>query len=217
MDMATEAARLSDDVSLGRVLEVFASIVLALATVGSAWAVYQANQWNNKESDEMNASNTARIESSKQTTIATASVVYDATVLSQSAAAVADGNTQLQQFYRDKLYRPEFRAFVDQAIAAAGGDPTAIPNLFANQTYLNSLFDKPRQLEDQAEKSAVASNAAGTNANSYVLIAVILAITLFFAGTATSISWVPLRAVLLAVATVALAVGAARLASLPLA
>jgi len=50
-----------------------------------------------------------------------------------------------------------------------------------------------------------------------VLVTVILAITLFFSGTATSLGWIPLRVMLLGIATVTLAFGAARLASLPLA
>jgi len=215
--MATSAAALADDLTLPRALEVFAIILLSLGTVGSAWSVFQASRWNNIQTDKVNESNAARIESSKQTTVATATIVYDATVLSQSAAAVVEGQTALQQFYRQKLYRPQFLAIVDQAVAEAGGDPTAVPNLFANQSYLNDLLREPRRLEGDAQRLADESGRAGENGDNYVLVAVILAITLFFAGTASSLRWVPLRVALLAIATLTLAIGAAQLGSLPLA
>src|SRR5262249_36506823 len=145
--MANDMTGSGDDGTLVRALEVFAIIVLSLGTVGSAWSFFQATRWNNIQSDSVNASNTARLESSKETTAAPATIVYDATLLSQSAAAVAEGRTDLQKFYREKLYRPAFLTVVDQAIAAAGGDPAAVPNLFANEAYLNGLLDKPRQLD----------------------------------------------------------------------
>jgi hypothetical protein len=205
------------DPTFGRALEVFAIIVLSLGTVGSAWSFLQATRWNDIQTDTINASNTARIESSKETTIATATIVYDATLLSQSAAALAEGRTDLQKFYREKLYRPPFIATVDQAVAEAGGDPAAVPNLFVNEAYLTGLLERPRQLEESARQLAEASARAGGTADDYVLVTVILAVTLFFAGTATSLGWVPLRVALLAIATLSLALGAARLASLPLA
>jgi hypothetical protein len=215
--MATSAATPSDDLTLPRALEVLAIILLSLGTVGSAWGVFQASRWNNVQTDSVNASNAARIESSKQTTIATATIVYDATLVAQSAAAVAAGQTDLQRLYREKLYRPEFLALIDQMVAEAGGDPAGVPNLFANQTYLNGLLSKPRQLEESAQQLADKGSRAGENADDYVLVAVILAITLFFAGTASSLGWVPLRVGLLAISTITLAIGAARLGSLPLA
>jgi hypothetical protein len=217
MVMVTNAATLNEDVSLPRALEVFAIILLSLGTVGSAWSVFQASRWNNIQTDKVSESNAARIESSKQTTIATATIVYDATVLAQSVTAAANGQTDLREFFRQKLYRPEFLTIVDQAVAQAGGDPSAVPNLFSQQTYLDDLLSEPRQLEAAAQQLADEGSRAGENADDYVLVAVILAITLFFAGTASSLGWVPLRIGLLAIGTVTLAIGAAQLGSLPLA
>jgi hypothetical protein len=205
------------DPILGHALEVFAIIVLSLGTAGSAWSFLQATRWNDRQTDLINASNTAQIESSKETTIATATIVYDATLLSQSAAAVVAGQEELRMFYRDKLYRPAFRAMVDRAIADAGGDPSAVPNLLGEASYLDGLLDKSRQLEESARQLAAESERAGQTADDYVLVTVILAIALFFAGTASGLDWVPLRVALLAIATLALALGAARLVSLPLA
>lgn len=198
-------------------LEVFAIIVLSLGTIGSAWGVYQSASWNNIQSDNVNDANVARIESSKETTLATATLVYDVTLVAQSAAAVASGQTNLQQFYREKLYRPGFLPVVDKWIEEAGGDPTAVSNLFSDSDYINGLLAKPRQLEDEAQRLSAAGDRAGRIADDYILITVILATTLFFAGTASNLNSVPLRIALLSIATVTLALGAARLASLPLA
>ncbi|MGE3600830.1 MAG: hypothetical protein AB7N70_35370, partial [Dehalococcoidia bacterium] len=199
-----------------RALEVFAIIVLSLGTIGSAWGVYQSSSWNSKQSDLFNAANVARIESSKETTMATATIVYDVTLVAQSAAAVATGQTDLQQFYREKLFRPEFLPVVDRWLAEAGGDPTAVRNLVENEEYINDLLSKPRELEDEAQRLSVEAERASRIGDDYILVTVILATALFFAGTASSLSSIPLRIALLSIATLSLAVGAARLASLPL-
>src|SRR5687767_313703 len=95
-------------------LEVFAVILLSLGTLGSAWSVFQAARWNNVQTDKLNESTVARIESSKETTLATARIVYDATMISQYAFAVSEGRVELQRFYREKLFRPAFVTMLDQ-------------------------------------------------------------------------------------------------------
>jgi hypothetical protein len=207
-----------EDSMLGaHALELFAIIVLSLGTIGSAWGVYQSASWNNVQSDNVNDANVARIESSKETTLATATIVYDVTLIAQSAAAVASGQTDLQRFYREKLYRPEFLPVVDKWIQEAGGDPAAVSNLFEDNEYVNGLLAKPQQLESEAQRLSAAGERAGRIADDYILVTVILATTLFFAGTASNLNSVPLRIALLSIASVSLALGAARLASLPLA
>ena len=207
----------SEAVSLPRALEVLALILLSLGTVGSAWSVYQAVRWNHIEASQTAAATAARIASGNATTIATATVVYDASLLAQTAAAIAEGQTDLQRFYRTTLARPAFLTLLDEAMAQAGGDPTALPNLSASPRYLADLLDEPQQLDAAAAQYTDASTRAGGHADAYTLVAVLLAIALFFGGAASNFRWLPLRGGLLAIALLVLGVGAARLAALPLA
>jgi hypothetical protein len=216
-DMATDTATFSTGELISRVLSGAAVLAIALATIGSSWSVYQAARWNNISTDDQNASNAARIDAAKATTIATSTLVYDATLLSRAAAAAANGQPEVQQLIRDKLYRPAFLTLVDQAIAAAGGDPTAVPNLFANQAYINGLLAQPQQLQATAQTFADTASTAGNSSNAYTVIAVTFAAASFFAGTVPNLTVTLVRMGLLALTALLLVAGAARLGALPIA
>jgi hypothetical protein len=215
--MVMTGAPSTEAVSLPRALEVLAILLLASGTLCSAWSIYQAYRWNKIQADQTAAATAARIASGKEATIATATIVYDASLLAQTAAAIAEGQTDLQRFYRTTLARPAFLALVDEAVAQAGGDPTALPNLFASPRYLAELQDAPQRLDAAAAEFTAASTRAGGHADAYTLVTVLLAIALFFGGAASNFRWLPLRGVMLAIALVMLLVGAARLAALPFA
>jgi hypothetical protein len=122
----------------------------------------------------------------------------------------------LQQFYRDKLFRPGFLPVIDQWLAEAGGYPTALQSLVENEAYINGLLSKLQEFENEAQRLSVEAERASRIGDDSILVTVILATALFFAGTASSLSSIPLHVVLLLIATRSLAVGAARLTSLPL-
>ena len=96
----------SGTVQVHRIIEVLTVLLLALATVGSAWCAYQVSQWNGMETDAARASAVARINGSREYALATQKVAYDAASVAQYAEAVVDGNEPLQTFLRTSIIRP---------------------------------------------------------------------------------------------------------------
>ena len=102
-----------------RFIEMFAVILLGVATVGSAWCGYQATRWNGEQDKLVRESNDARVEASRLFSLGTQYVAYDTNVVGQYAQAVAAKNQPLMDFYRTTLVRPAFLPILDRWLAEA--------------------------------------------------------------------------------------------------
>lgn len=200
-----------------RLLEIITVLLLAMATLGSAWCAFQAAQWNDTEADSARVSAKARIESSRLFALATQAITYDASSVAGYAAAVVAEDENLQTFYRETLIRPEFLPIVDeweQQIEAEGRAPA---NLFTDEEYLDEQLRPSREQAAIAEAAELEVAAAGENAEDYIATTLFMATGLFFAGVTSSFKSRIARLMLLAGAATTLAFGAARLVELPIA
>jgi hypothetical protein len=198
---------------LDRLIEVLAVVLLAVATLGSAWCGYQASRWNGKETDHAREATDARVEASREFGLASQRVSYDSTMAAEYAQAYVDDNQKLLAFYRATLIRPEFLPVLDrwQAEIAAGQTPK---NLTQDSEYLQQQLGRYNELEAKAEASTVASDVAGQESDDYVLTTVLLASALFFAGVTTSFRVRLPRLFLLAASGIIVAYAASRLTTL---
>jgi hypothetical protein len=198
-----------------RVLEILAVVLLGIATVGTAWCGYEASRWNGEQADLAQDSSDLRVEASRQFGLATQAVAFDANLVAQYAQASVDGNTELQTFYRETLFREDFLPILDrweEQIAAGGGTP---PRLFDDDEYLQQQLGPYQETVTRAEALAGDSAEAGENADDYVLITLLLATALFFAGVTTSFRVRLARLLLLAASSFTIVYSASRLVDLP--
>jgi hypothetical protein len=199
-----------------RALELFAAGLLGLATVATAWCAFQATAWNDRETDEARSGGAYRIEAARLFGLATQKVSYDATMAALYAQAVVSGQENLQQFYRENLIRPEFLPIIDQWEAgAASGDE--LTSLFENEAYLNEQLGPSDEANAAAEAALSEADEASANASDFVQTTIFLASALFFAGITSNFRSRPVRLLLLFTASVVFAIGAARIADLPIA
>lgn len=191
-------------------------ILLAVATVGSAWSAYQVSKWNGVETDEARASAVLRIESSREFGLATQKAAYDAATVAQYAAAVASENQPLQDFLRATLVRPGFVAMFEswEAQVAAGQTPT---NLLADEDYLGELFATSDALDAEAGEASLRGEEAGKNGDDYIQLTLFFASALFFAGITASFNNRFSKIVLLLGSAVILAAAGVLLAGYPVA
>ena len=107
-----------------RILELAAVVILAMATLGSAWCAYEATRWNSEETSLAQQATNEQVEASRLFGLATQAVSYDSTLVAQYAEAVADGNDGLKEFYRTTLIRPAFLPVLDrwEAQLASGAE-----------------------------------------------------------------------------------------------
>jgi hypothetical protein len=200
-----------------RLIEIVAVVMLAVATLGSAWCGFQANQWNGKESDFGRAGTDARVEASRQFGLATQKVAYDASIVAQYAQAFIQGNDKLVTFYKTTLIRPEFLPVVEQWEAAVKANGSPPPNLFQDPAYLTAQFADYQKAEAVADDATQKGNAASALGDDYVLTTLLLASALFFAGVTTSFRLRIPRLMLLAAAGLTIAYAASRLVTLDVA
>jgi hypothetical protein len=204
-----------DGVLGDRFLEILAVLLLGLATVGTAWCGLQASLWNGDQGELANASAAQRIESSRLFGLATQTIAYDASTIEAYAQAVIDGDEQAQEFYRNSLMRPGLLPFLEQwqAQIQSGGQP---PNLITDPEYLASLQGEYQAVDALADELSAESEEAGQTGDSYVLITVLLATALFFAGVTSSFRYPIARTALLTGSVLAIAAAAARIIDLPI-
>lgn len=189
-------------------------LLLGVATIGTAWCGYQASRWNQEQGEISRDGSDLRVEGNRQFGLATQAIVYDANLVAQYAKAVVDGDTQLQDFLRSTLFRAEFLPVVDRWQQAVQDGETP-PRLLEDREYLDSQLADYQATQAEAEAKDVEAKEAGENGDDYVLLTVLLAAALFFAGVTTSFKMQMARLVLLMFATVLIAYCLSRIATLP--
>lgn len=198
-----------------RPLEVLAVLLLGIATLGSGWCGYQSARWNGEEARWARASSNEHVEAARLFGQATQQVSYDSMVVGQFAQAVVLGDTELQDFYRRTLIRAEFEPVLRRWREQVEAGDTTPANLLEDQLYLDEQFAEYRAAQQRASDAEVASAEAGDTGTRYVLLTLMLALALFFAGVTTSFRLRFARLFLLAGAIVTVGYAAARLAALP--
>ncbi len=198
-------------------LEIVSLILLALATLGSAWCANQAARWGGVQATNFSRANAARVESSKAFSFAVAAISYDAGMAVQYVVAQSVGRREFESFYEDRVFRQEARPYIDSWLASQLEPATTAPNFLDNPEYIEAMLRPTRDLEEQASENFSAALQANANSDHYILNTVFLAMALFFAGIAGKFNTLPATLGSLSIATLLLIVNAFRLAELPIA
>jgi len=178
-------------------LELVATVLLALATVGTAWSGYQASRWNGEQAKASARASAARIESAKAAGTANAQKQVDVAVFTAWADAYAQDQAKLAAFYFAR-FRKEFRPAAEAWIATRPlQNPRAPLTPFAMPQYRLAAEGEATALEAKAERLAAQARVDVQRSTNYVLAVVLFATVLFFAGMSTKLSVPALRRVLL--------------------
>jgi len=200
--------------SNNRLSEMIAVFLLGIATIGTAWCGYQASRWNQDQGDLARQSSDLRVEANRQFGLATQQIVYDANLVAQYARAVVDGDTKLQDFYKATLFRPAFLPVLERWQQAVKEGKTP-PNLLQDKDYMSSQLADYESTQSKSEAVDLEGKKAGENGDEYVLLTVLFAAALFFAGVTTSFKAQMARLVLISFAAVLIAYCISRIVTLP--
>ncbi|MBN1289096.1 MAG: hypothetical protein JXA49_05610 [Actinobacteria bacterium] len=170
----------------GEWLEIFATVLLALATVFSAWSAYQATRWSGVEARRFNEANANRIYASEEADIADVDYDIDTELFVDYLAALRDGDSEAVRTFEDILFREEMRLAVGAWLKT---DPFVNPQApetpFSMSEYKNAHKEKSKAFENVARGKADDARMAIENSDRYVLLTVLFASVLFFAGICT--------------------------------
>ena len=166
-------------------IEVVSTVLLALATVATAWAGYQSSRWHGEQAQAQSRATAERIESARASGVANREAEIDVELFIQWVDARAQRDTRLATFYR-RRFRDEFTPAFQAWIATRPfTNPDAPLSPFALPEYRLAATAQVERLEAQATASAEAARQHIERADRYVLAVVLFASSLFFAGIST--------------------------------
>ena len=141
-----------------------ATVLLAAATVATAWSGYRASRWNSEATKATMRGNTARLQATQQADLANAQAGIDVAVFTQWVDAYANGKERLRDFYF-RRFRAEFRPAVVAWLAARPlKNPRAPLTPFAMTQYRSAARDEATRLNAQADFLGGAGADATCNA-----------------------------------------------------
>ena len=196
-------------------LELIATVLLALATVATAWSSYQASRWNAEQAKAAAGANALRISSAKSDALANAETQIDVATFTSWADAYARHETVLADFYLERV-RPEFKPALDAWIATKPLlNPKAPRTPFVMPQYqVGARADAQRADAQAAVFTALALRDVQRSTN-YILCAVLFAAALFFAGMSARLSSTTMRRALLTIGVVVFVATLGWLATFP--
>jgi hypothetical protein len=199
-----------------RVMELIATLLLALATLGIAWSGYQGARWNGESAEQYSASNAARAHANRAATAGAQDRTQDLLNFNRWIEVSADGNQQLADLYQ-RRFRPEFRPAFEAWIAS---DPVNNPNAESSPLrepqYMVANLERANKLDKQGDEHFDEGKDATEHTDSYVFTTVFFATVLFFAGISMRFVWQRMRIAVLVLGTIFLAYATVQVAQLPI-
>jgi hypothetical protein len=199
-----------------RRLEIVSTVLLAVATVATAWAAYQARQWTGEQAQGYSKATAARIAVNRTSAVANRQVQIDVATFIQWVDARESGRGRLAAFYRDR-FRDEFRPAFDAWLATKPLTNANAPKTpFEMPQYRLKASAEADQLEARATAGSARAAAANQRANNFTLALVLFASSLFFAGISTKLASIGARTATLTIGCVLFAGTLVWLATLPM-
>jgi hypothetical protein len=189
--------------------EIFATVLLGLAALATAWSGYQASLWDGIQSSNYTQASAARTNAAQKHTEANQFRLADLSVFENFIDASLDGDTELAEFYRLR-FRDEFEPAYEAWIALDPQmNPDAPPSPLAMPEYQLALEDEANDLTARAEAKFAEGEDANTYSDTYTASTLFFASALFFAAISERFEYRRARISLLAFACVGLIAGVA--------
>jgi hypothetical protein len=178
-------------------IEIAAAALMALATIFSAYCAYESSLWHSKEALHYNMSEQAKIDAAELDDKADQDRDIDIQMATNYLNALAEGKPDLAEYYASTTFSPTLKAAIKawREAQAAGNAPTTP---FGMSQYLLKAEVESRAKQKLARFESSKALTASSHANSYLLLTVIFASVLFFAGISTKFNSKGLKLVVLA-------------------
>jgi len=166
-------------------IETLATVLLALAAVGTAWSTYQAAHWRSEQALAGNRSTAARVEANRSAGVANRRIQVDVQTYIQWVDAYSADDKQLANFYF-RRFQPEMRPAVVAWVATRPLSNRSAPlTPFDMPQYKSAALAQADRLESKGDVESATAQAHVERADKYTLCVVLFAMTLFFAGIST--------------------------------
>ena len=196
--------------------EVIVTVVLAFATLATAWSGYQAARWGGEQSASYSQAGALRTESTRASTEAGQLVQIDIGMFTNWVNAFAAEDQRLAEFYEDR-FRDEFKpAFEAWMATDPVNNPDAPATPFSMPQYQLDKAAEADRLEKEAEATFAQGSEANQTSDKYILNTVFLASVLFLGGIATRFNAMSARWVIILFSLAILVFGLINLLTYPI-
>lgn len=196
--------------------ELIATIVLAFATLATAWSGYQSARWGGEQSAKYSQAGALRTESTRASTQAGQLTQIDIGLFANWINAFAADDQELADFYEER-FRPEFKPAFEAWLATRPRlNPDAPPSPFSMPEYIVSAAQEAERLEQEASKTYNEGSVANEISDKYILNTVILASVLFLAGLQSRMKSVPARMFIVILSLLILVFGLVNIVTYPI-
>lgn len=214
--MSDDAQEKKSRAPLRERLELWSAVLLAAATVATAYSAYEATRWGGVQSTSFTEAGAARTESAKAESDGFTLVAIDADIFTQYAVAFSNNNKRLLRILRDRFFRKEFRvayqAWLEQHPLT---NPKAVKLPFQLPEYKIAKLEEADRLSEKANRRFEAGREANQTSDEYILGTIFFAAVLFFAGLAPKFNTDRIAVATLAFGSLMFIGGLTRLATLP--
>lgn len=164
-------------------IAVVSSTLLLMATVATAFCVFQATLWTGKQAIYFGQASAYRIESVRASNNAFMQIQIDAALFVDWITAISQNNTRLADFIEERFreeFLPAFHAWLGTADTSKGQVPPGTP--FDLIEYQPEQMKISKELLDKATETFEKGAEANKINDRYISSTVYFAIVLFLTG-----------------------------------
>jgi len=164
-------------------LVLVGALLLSLATVATSWCAYQSARWSGVQTVQFAESNGDRTKATTAYTIGAQTAAYDATVTIELVNLYFDQDWEALEFMTQHMARPEYLPAIEAWVNTNPiENPDAPKTPLDMPEYNNEWLDAGDELMKSSEKKTALAKASNQKSDNYVLLTVMFASVLFFAG-----------------------------------
>ena len=192
---------------IGQWIDLLSAMVLATATVATAWCGYQSSQWGGQQIEHRSQATKAVIRTGKLNDIAMQRNAVHVHLFVQWVAAGSTGNTWLADFLFKRFPEPLKSATVAWQATHPLTNPSAPASPFDMPEYALHDRGEADRWEQIASDEAAAADRADRISERYLVFTIIFASVLFFAGISGKFKWQVIDMTMLVLGALTLLIG----------
>ncbi len=196
-------------------LELIAVILLGLAATATAWAAFQAGQYDGQMLTAFTEANHNLSAANAYKSDGTQTYIEDEIIFLRYVEAINEDDIELATYMRESLMSDQLFEAIEWW--ETDGAEFDTPFVDENPDYVIESYEIADELALATDESFEEGQAANETGDKYNLITVLLAAALFVLGIATSFKVLPVRIGLIAIGTVIFLGSTAWMLSLPVA
>ncbi|HVK72345.1 MAG TPA: hypothetical protein VM734_03465 [Kofleriaceae bacterium] len=196
--------------------DLFATVLLSTAALGTAYGAWQAGLWDGHQAAHYTRTNAEHAEAAQISSLAAAELSYDGiSTLELALAWVEKGPAKVDLLARHVIRR-EFRPYLEAWLETRPFvNPSAPSTPFAMPGFYNARLAAAQAHSHAAEHQYEAGQQANEISDNYLLSTVIFGFVLFFAGISPKLHRRPFRWAALIVSAIAMILALVLLIQLP--